>query len=87
MAKHLTAFLFEANGAGWPGPGRPVSLSPNHVVLDEDGGVVALLAFEALGGGRARCPVALVGPAREAAGPDALEDQRYLRTAAAAFGL
>jgi len=87
VADHLTAFLFEANGAGWPGPDRPVSVSPGHVVLDEEGGVVSLLAFEALGAPRARCPVALVGAGREAAGPDALEDQRYLRTAAAAHGL
>lgn len=87
MADHLTQFLFESHGAGWPEAGRPVSLRPGHVVLDEDTGVVALLAFEALGGGRTRCPVALVGCAREAAGPDAVDDQRYLRTAAAALGL
>ena len=87
MAENLTAFLFEANGAGWPEPGRPVRVSPGHVLLDEEGGVVALLAFEALGAARARCAVGLVGPGREAAGPDALDDQRYLRTAAAAFGL
>lgn len=87
MADHLTAYLFEANGAGWPGPDQLVSVSPGHVVLDEEGGVVSLLAYEALGAPRARCPVALVAPGREAAGPDALEDQRYLRTAAAAHGL
>ena len=43
MAENLTAFLFEASGAGWPEPGRPVSVSPGHVLLDEEGGVVALL--------------------------------------------
>lgn len=87
MADHLTAYLFEANGAGWPGPDQPVNVLPAHVVLDEEGGIVSLLAFEALGAPRVRCAVALVAPGREAAGPDALEDQRYLRTAAAAHGL
>jgi aconitate hydratase len=87
VSANLTAFLFETHGAGWPGPGQPVSVSPDHVVLDEEGGVVALLAFEALGATRTPCPVALVCPAREAAGPDELDDQRFLRTAAAAYGL
>jgi len=87
VADHLTAFLFEAHGAGWPGADRPASLHPGHVVLDEDSGLVSLLALEALGVECARSAVALVGPGREASGPDALDDQRYLRTAAAAFGL
>lgn len=87
MADHLTAFLFEAHGAGWPGPDQPVNVSPAHVLLDEEDGVVALLALEALGAPRARCAVALVAAGREAAGPDALDDQRYLRTAAGALGL
>jgi len=86
VAANLTRFLLEAHGAGRPEPGRPVNVSPGHVVLDEESGVVAMLAFEALGGGRARCPVALVVPGREAAGPDTLDDQRYLRTAASAAG-
>lgn len=86
MADNLTAFLFEAHGAGWPGPDQPVTVRPGHVVLDEDSGLVALLAFEALGAPSAGGPVVLVVPGREAAGPDALADQRYLQTAAAAFG-
>lgn len=86
MAANLTRFLLETHGAGRPEAGRPVRVSPGHVVLDEDSGVVALLAFEALGGGAVRCPVALVAPDREAAGPDELADQRYLRTAASACG-
>lgn len=87
MAANLTEFLFETHGAGWPDADQPANVSAAHVVLDEDGAVIALLAFEALGEPRVRVPLALVAPARDAAGPDALADLRYLRTAAAAFGL
>ncbi|MCC6347981.1 MAG: hypothetical protein IT347_00090 [Candidatus Eisenbacteria bacterium] len=87
MAEHLTAFLYESNGALWSGPDQLVSVSPGHVVLDEEGGVVSLLAFEALGEPAVRCAVAVVAPGREARGPDALDDQNFLRTAAAAYGM
>jgi len=86
VASHLTAFLFSSHGAGWPAPGLPVRVRADHVVLDEDDGVVAFLALEAIGTARQSCDLALVACARDAAGPDALDDVRYLQSAAAALG-
>ncbi|MBI5169502.1 MAG: hypothetical protein HZA61_08445, partial [Candidatus Eisenbacteria bacterium] len=85
MGPHLTRFLFTSHGAGWPDPGQPVAVRADQVLLDEDT-LDAMLAFEALRQGRHRCELALVAPAREASGPDAHEDQRYLMSAAAASG-
>jgi aconitate hydratase len=87
VADHLTAQLFESHGAGWPGPGEPVRLGADQVLLDAHGGLVTLLAFQSLGLARHACEVAVAAPARDAEGPDDLDDQRYLREAAAAFGL
>ncbi|MBK7368680.1 MAG: hypothetical protein IPJ04_12440 [Candidatus Eisenbacteria bacterium] len=86
MGPHLTRFLFTSHGAGWPDPGQPVAVRADQVLLDEDNGVEALLGFESLRHARHRCELALVAPAREASGPDAHEDQRYLMSAAAAAG-
>lgn len=86
MGPHLTRFLFTSHGAGWPDPGQPVAVRADQVLLDEDNGLEALLGFESLRQPRHRCELALVAPAREASGPDAHEDQRYLMTAAAAAG-
>lgn len=78
--------LFASHGAGWPEPGRPVRLRMDHVLLDEDDGLVTMLAFESLGVARHTADVVLVAPALEADGPDARDDLRYLQLAAAAFG-
>ncbi len=78
--------LFASHGAGWPDPGRPVRLRMDHVLLDEDDGLVTLLAFESLGVARHAADVVLVAPALDADGPDARDDLRYLQLAAAAFG-
>lgn len=86
MGPHLTRFLFTSHGAGWPDPGQPVAVRADQVLLDEDNGIEALLGFESLRHARHRCELALVAPAREASGPDAHEDQRYLMSAAAAAG-
>ncbi|MFN8587991.1 MAG: aconitase family protein [Candidatus Eisenbacteria bacterium] len=86
MPGHLTALLWTAHGAGWPELGRPVAVRADQVLLDDELGLVSLLLFEALRESRHACDLALVAPGREASGPDAHEDQRYLLTAAAACG-
>lgn len=87
MASHLTALLWTSHGAQWPAEGQGVRVRAGHVVLDDEDGTIAFLAFEALGRERVTCDVALVAPRREAAGPDALADHRYLQSVAAATGV
>lgn len=84
---HLTAELLRAAEAPWgePGSWRPPRV--DHVVLDAHHGTVALLAYEALGGGRVVCDRALVAGIALPAGPDDSEDLHYLQTMAARFGI
>jgi len=83
----LTAFLLRAHGPqAWPAPGTPIEWRPDHVLLDDADGTVAALAFEASGATRVACEVVLMAPQREAAGPDGLEDLRFLHSFANAAG-
>ena len=86
MAGHLVAHLFTSHGAGWPEAGQPVRVRIDQVLLDEDVALPTLLAFESLGRAAHACALALVAPAREAEGPDAVDDLRYLQSTAAACG-
>lgn len=70
---------------GEPGAWRPPRA--DHVVLDAIEGTVALLAYEALGGGRMACDRALVAADAPPSGPDAGEDLRYLQLMAAQAGI
>jgi aconitate hydratase len=86
VTNHLTSALFASHGAGWPEAGQPVRLLVDQVLLEEDDGLVTLLAFESLGRARHACALALVAPAHEAEGPDARADLGYLRTVASSIG-
>ena len=87
MPRHLTATIARSHSGRWPDVGEPDALRIDHVLFDEQAGVVAMLAFEAMGRGRQACELALIAAAREAAGPDAHADLRYLQSAAAAAGV
>jgi aconitate hydratase len=83
----LTAYLLRLHGGqAWPAPGAPLEWRPDHVVLDDVDGTVAALAFEAAGGSRIACELAVVAPQREGSGPDDLEDLRFLQSFASASG-
>lgn len=84
---HLTAELLRADEAPWGEPGSWRPPRADHVVLDAQDGTVALLAYEALGGGRIACERALVAGTALTSGPDQSEDVRYLQGMAARGGL
>ncbi len=87
MNPTLTAFLLRSHsGQAWPAPGAPLEWRPDHVLLDDADGTVAALAFEAAGGTRVACELALLTPQREASGPAGLEDLRFLQSFASACG-
>ncbi len=84
---HLTAELLRADESPWGAPGSWRPPRADHVVLDEHDGTVALLAYQALGGGRIACERALLASAAAPSGPDASEDLRYLQAMAAHAGI
>ena len=87
MNAPLTAYLLRLHGGqAWPAPGAPLEWRPDHVLVDDVDGTVAALAFEAAGGTRIACELALVAPQREGSGPDDLEDLRFLQSFASASG-
>ncbi len=87
MNAPLTAYLLRLHGGqAWPAPGAPLEWRPDHVLLDDVDGTVAALAFEAAGGTRIACELALLAPQREGSGPDDLEDLRFLQSFASACG-
>lgn len=86
-ARHLTAIIARSHGSRWPDADENDALRIDHVLLDEQAGVVAMLTFESVGRERQACELALIAAAREAAGPDAQEDLRYLQSVAAATGV
>lgn len=87
MTPTLTAFLLRARGGlAWSPAGAPVEWVPDHVVLDDEDGTVAALAFERSGAARVTSELALFAPQREGAGPDDLEDLRFLQSFASARG-
>lgn len=83
MTATLTALLLRSRGIV---PGTPIEWRPDHVLLDDHEGTVAALTFEAAGATRIACESAVFVPQREGAGPDDLEDLRYLQTFASATG-
>jgi len=87
VTSHLTAELLRADEAPWGPPGAWRPPRADHVVLDAHDGTVALLAFEALGGGRVACERALVAGLTSPSGPDDSEDLSYLQAMAARSGL
>lgn len=87
MNAPLTAYLLRLHGGqAWPAPGSPLEWRPDHVLVDDVDGTVAALAFEASGGTRIACELALFAPQREGQGPDDLEDLRFLQSFASATG-
>lgn len=83
MTATLTALLLRSRGIV---PGTPIEWRPDHVLLDDADGTVAGLTFEAAGATRIACETAVFVPQREGAGPDDLEDLRYLQSFASATG-